>query len=72
MTPLHATDDSMEMFLKTPEGDRDCTWIRRALQAAVQVEFYTIPPYLVAMWSICGEQDPTRPVRAAIEGVVNQ
>lgn len=31
---------------------RDLDWLQRALQAAVELEFYTIPPYLAALWSI--------------------
>jgi len=31
-------------------GDDD--WLRQALQSAVELEFFTIPPYLTAMWSI--------------------
>ncbi len=27
-------------------------WLRQALQSAVELEFFTIPPYLTAMWSI--------------------
>jgi hypothetical protein len=35
---------------------RDLTWLQDSLQAAIQVELTTIPPYLAAMWSL---KDPT-------------
>lgn len=35
--------------------DHDEDWLRRALQAALELEFFTIPPYLTAMWSLKDE-----------------
>lgn len=46
---------------------RDKTWIMQALQVAIDIELFTIPPYLTAMWSICNEADF---VAKAIRGIV--
>jgi Ferritin-like len=34
---------------------RDRAWLMEALQAAVELELFTMPPYLIAMWSIKDE-----------------
>lgn len=34
----------------------DLAWLKEALQAAIELEFATIPPYLCALWSIEAEQ----------------
>lgn len=39
-------------LLGIPETDRGLDWLKSALQAAVELEFSTIPPYLCAWWSI--------------------
>ncbi|WP_165074594.1 ferritin-like domain-containing protein [Paludisphaera rhizosphaerae] len=39
-------------LMKVPPEDHDLAWLKRSLQAAVQLEFATIPPYLTALWSI--------------------
>ena len=39
-------------LMKIPAEAHDLAWLKRALQAAVQLEFATIPPYLSAYWSI--------------------
>src|SRR5262249_11515766 len=43
---------SVRSFLLIPTDQRDDDWLRQSLQAAVELEFFTIPPYLTAMWSI--------------------
>ena len=46
---------------------RDEAWLREALQAAVELEFFTIPPYLIAMWSIKDEaSDAARTIREVV------
>jgi hypothetical protein len=45
----------------------DLEWLKSALQAAVELEFATIPPYLCAMWSVKDQNDP---VRAMIRDIV--
>lgn len=32
--------------------DHDMQWLKESLQAAIELEFATIPPYLCAMWSV--------------------
>lgn len=45
-------EDSLRQLLRVPVHHRKISWIRKALQAAVQVEFATIPVYLTAYWSL--------------------
>lgn len=51
------------------ESRRDLRWLKRALQAAIQVEFCTIPLYLTAAWSVVDEADP---VRDTVMGIVRE
>jgi hypothetical protein len=54
--------------LMRPDRTRDLTWLQEALQAAVELEFFTLPPYLTAMWSIKDEQHPAAAtIRAVVE-----
>lgn len=39
-------------LLSVPQDDRDATWLKEALQSAVELEHATLPPYLSGMWSI--------------------
>src|SRR5262245_41189128 len=39
-------------LMEVAPADHDLPWLKEALQAAVQLEFATIPPYLCAMWSV--------------------
>jgi hypothetical protein len=43
------------LHLLEPTQQRDKAWLLDALQAAVELEFFTMPPYLTAMWSIKDE-----------------
>lgn len=45
-------------LLATPDSNRDVAWLQRMLQFAIGLEFSTIPPYLVAMWSIKDSSSP--------------
>lgn len=47
--------------------DKDIGWLQSALQAAVELEFSTIPPYLTAMWSI---KDQSNDSYSIINGIV--
>jgi hypothetical protein len=49
-------------------------WLESALQAAIELELSTLPPYLCAMWSIngAGPGGPGKPVYDLIDGVVKQ
>jgi hypothetical protein len=47
--------------------NHDEDWLRRALQAALELEFFTIPPYLTAMWSLKDEGHyAARTIRAVV------
>jgi len=54
-------------LMQVPSQDHDADWLRTSLQAAVELEMSTIPPYLCAMWSI---KDSADPVRAMIRNIV--
>ena len=49
----------------TPWRERDLRWLAEALQAAVEIELATIPPYLTAWWSV--EDDATYQARSLRE-----
>ncbi|MGD9644715.1 MAG: ferritin-like protein [Pirellulales bacterium] len=55
--------------LMRADAPRDLAWLHEALQAAVELEFFTLPPYLTAMWSI---QDQRHPAAATIRAVVEE
>jgi len=44
-------------LMTVPAEKRDAGWLAESLQAAIQLELSTIPPYLYAAWSI-DRQDP--------------
>jgi hypothetical protein len=44
-------------LMDVPESDHDLDWLKESLQAAIELEFFTLPPYLAALWSI-KEGDP--------------
>ena len=46
-------------LMKVPASERDDRWPEEALQAAIQLELSTIPPYLYAAWSIDRGHDPS-------------
>lgn len=60
---------NLRELLATPNSDRDVAWLRRMLQFAIELEFHTIPPYLVAMWSI---KDPSSPASLFLFSIVLQ
>ncbi len=39
-------------LMQVPPPQHDLAWLQEALQAAIQLELATLPPYLCAMWSI--------------------
>ena len=45
-------------LMKVPTCEHDCEWLKQGLQAAIEVEFGTIPPYLAAYWSVKKRGDP--------------
>lgn len=56
-------------LLAVPVAQRDLAWLRQSLQAAIELEFATIPPYLYALWSI---KDRRGEVADAILGIAWQ
>ena len=38
-------------LMEVKADDHDIDWLKRSLQAAIEIEFFTIPPYLAA-WFI--------------------
>jgi len=57
--------DSIQGVLNAPQ--HDLPWLKQALQWAVELELFTIPPYLTALWSI---RDESHAVAATIREVV--
>lgn len=43
---------SIAELLDEPGGTEDLNWIANALQWAIEIELFTLPPYLCARWSI--------------------
>jgi hypothetical protein len=46
----------VELMQVAPE-DHDLQWLQESLQAAVELEFATLPPYLSGLWSIKNSND---------------
>lgn len=61
--PPHA-DATIADLLAVPADRRDEAWLHGALQAAVELELSTIPPYLCALWSIKDQEAPSSAVAA--------
>src|SRR5262249_19638489 len=58
---------TISQLLATPDGEKDLTWLQRSLQAALELELSTLPPYLCGLWSVV---DKTQPVRKLIRSIV--
>jgi hypothetical protein len=56
-------------LMNIPPDKHDAAWLRSSLQAAIELEFATIPPYLCALWSIV---DASGPVYRRIRSIVLQ
>jgi hypothetical protein len=56
-------------LMQVPVAEHDVEWLKKSLQAAVCLEFATVPVYLCGMWSI-KNQDDDEPVFAAIKSIV--
>ncbi|WP_346346668.1 ferritin-like protein [Streptomyces sp. SID161] len=62
--PLHG---AAVRLVAVPEARRDVTWLRSALQVAVEIEFSTIPPYLCGWWSVRNRKcDAARLIRRVV------
>lgn len=51
-------DNRVNELMETTAADRDRDWLKQALQWAIELEFFTIPPYLTAFWSVKDHRDP--------------
>lgn len=51
------------------DRDEGMAWLHDALDAAIKLEFSTIPPYLCALWSV---EDQSAPVADAIRRIVQE
>lgn len=56
-------------LMSVPLNQHDITWLKSSLQAAIELEFATIPPYLCALWSI---KDQSGEVYGRIQEIVLQ
>ena len=45
-------------LMEIPSSDHDLDWLKESLQAAVKLEYFTLPPYLCALWSVKNDSDP--------------
>jgi rubrerythrin len=61
------TKNAIVELMRVPPQNCDLDWLKSSLQAAIELELATIPPYLCAMWSI---KDPADPVRVIIREIV--
>jgi Ferritin-like len=46
-------------LMQVSAEQQDLNWLQQSLQAAIELEFSTIPPYLCGMWSIKDQSGPT-------------
>jgi hypothetical protein len=60
-------DSDIVTLMKVPAKDHDLEWLKCSLQAALILEFATIPPYLCAYWSV---QKSTEVVAGSILTIV--
>jgi|tagenome__1003787_1003787.scaffolds.fasta_scaffold20984544_3 hypothetical protein len=67
VTPTGTTKRKIIELMRVSSQDYDLDWLKASLQAAVELEMATIPPYLCAMWSI---KDLADPVRGMIQEIV--
>jgi hypothetical protein len=64
---MSGTDHEIVRLMKVPTGDHDLDWLKCSLQAALRLEFATIPPYLCAYWSV---KKSNEVVAKSIEAIV--
>jgi Ferritin-like len=46
-------------LMQVPSEQQDLNWLQQSLQAAIELESSTMPPYLCGMWSIKDQSGPT-------------
>ncbi len=52
------SDGRITKLTQTNPDECDREWLKQALQSAIELEFFTIPPYLTAFWSVKDHRDP--------------
>lgn len=57
-------DRTIVELMEIPEVEHGLDWLKASLQAAIKLEFFTLPPYLSALWSI--KSDETDPAAISI------
>jgi hypothetical protein len=62
-----AVDRKIVKLMKAPPEERGLQWLTESLQAAIELEFATVPVYLCGMWSI---ETQSGPVFNSIRSVV--
>lgn len=62
-------DRQIVELMSLPEADHDLDWLKAALQAAIKLEFATLPPYLSAYWSV---KDRLNPVARSIREIFRE
>ena len=55
-----AQDMKIRELMDVPATQHDLDWLKKSLQAAIKLEFATLPPYLCAEWSVKSGLDPIR------------
>jgi hypothetical protein len=45
-------------LLQVPSNQHDLDWLKQGLQAAIELELATLPPYLCGLWSIKSQDGP--------------
>src|SRR5262245_14725594 len=53
-----ARDTKIKELMDVPATQHNLDWLRDSLQAAIELEFATLPPYLCAEWSVKNGLDP--------------
>ena len=56
MTQAAGTDRRIVELMEVEPPARDLHWLKAALQSAVELEFATLPVYLIGMWSIIDQE----------------
>jgi hypothetical protein len=56
-------------LMSVPAAGHDLDWLKESLQAAIKLEFATLPPYLAAYWSV---KDRLNPVARSIRDIFRE
>jgi Ferritin-like len=59
-------------LMNVPEEQCDLDWLKNSLQAAIKLEFSTLPPYLCALWSIKDVDANGNPIGSVADSIKEQ